>query len=176
MTLVKVYFIKKSRRSSSEDEKERTTIKISVLSLFPYPLYFLLLHVINWIIARKISRVDLSCFSLKINLIHWIRFHIIWWDQLIAKSIQFFNYTCIVFWFDSLVILFIQVWFEIVISFVHCTRLIKVWLYNKICIVNLSILRLFTYICLFDSLFVIVRWKIYWVRWREVKTKDYTKM
>jgi len=35
MTLVKVYFIKKSRRSSSKVKKERTTIKISVLSLFP---------------------------------------------------------------------------------------------------------------------------------------------
>jgi len=44
---VKVYFIKKNRGSSSEVEKERTTIKISVLSLFPYPLYILILHVIN---------------------------------------------------------------------------------------------------------------------------------
>ena len=65
MTLVKVYFIKKSRRGSSEDEKEKTTIKISVLSIFPIIFTLLLLHVINWIIGRIIASVDLSCFSLK---------------------------------------------------------------------------------------------------------------
>ena len=62
MTLVKAYFIKKSWRGSSEDEKEQTTIKILVLSLFPYALYFLLLHVINWIIVRIFASVDLSYF------------------------------------------------------------------------------------------------------------------
>jgi len=107
MTLVKVYFINKSRRGTSEDEKEKTTIKIYVLSMFPYPLYFLLLHVINWIIVRIFASVDLSCFSFKDNLIHKIRFELIFLDWLIATSIQFFNFICIVFSIDSLAILFI---------------------------------------------------------------------
>ena len=59
----------------SEDEKGWTTINIGVLSLSPYPFYFLILLLINWIIDRLIVSVDLSCFSLKINLIHWVRFY-----------------------------------------------------------------------------------------------------
>jgi len=107
MTLVKVYFIKKSRRSSSEDEKERTTIKISVLSLFLYPIYFSLLHVANWIIVRIIDIIDLSSFSSKVNLINWIRFLQFYLHQLSENSIQLLNFICIVFSIDSLVILLI---------------------------------------------------------------------
>jgi len=81
----------------SEDEKGWTTINTDVLSLFPYPFYFLILLVINWIIDRLIASVDLSCFSLEINLIHWVRFYTICLDQLIAKSNQFLNHTSIVF-------------------------------------------------------------------------------
>lgn len=80
----------------SGDEKGWTTINTGVLSL-SLSFYFLILLVINWIIDKLIASVDLSCFSLKINLIRWVRLYTICLDQLIAKSTQFFNYTCIVF-------------------------------------------------------------------------------
>ena len=42
----------------SEDGKGWTAINTGVLSLFPYPFYFLILLVINWIIDRLIASVD----------------------------------------------------------------------------------------------------------------------
>jgi len=105
MTLVKAYLIKKSRRSSSEDVKEQSTIKILVLSLFPYPLYLLLLHVINRIIVGLIASVCNALFIYLIILVEFRVFYMIYvelcWFMLISDVL-----LCIIILLSGFILLF----------------------------------------------------------------------